>query len=299
MVSNFLEALDDIVIKKFNSQFSPVIKAAGREIYGADDCTQAVRQHHLAMQFEVLELMDLDTHIIHDTQPPHTFYNFLLLQRMWWACHKVDFHAALSRPDQPFEYNRVLVSLVLDEERVLGIVNELRDTFATIGRAPDHVRALARFEFLAVPVGLKTGNNLMNPVAMGGGDSVVPCFSQILGRPIERFHKGGSFVHDHRLFMSDAECRVALFQLDACLLKCLAGLFIVILAAAAGGVEHNANPHTTFVGVNDGIDQRRVRENKHFDVKRLPGGGNCIQKGFSGFVGKNNEITIWHGVSWF
>ena len=42
--------------------------------------------------------------------------------------------------DQPLDDDGILVALVLDKQRVLRVVNELRDALAPVGRAPDQVR---------------------------------------------------------------------------------------------------------------------------------------------------------------
>src|SRR5690349_5150240 len=95
------------------------------------------------------------------------------------AGHKMDFDAARPSANETLDDDGVLVALVLDEQRMSRLVDELRDSFAPVGRAPDQVCAQAGFEFLAVPVGVKTRNDLFDTVGVGSGDGIVAGLGQV------------------------------------------------------------------------------------------------------------------------
>ena len=79
------------------------------------------------MQFQVFEFVNLDPHVVHDAQPADAFENLLLLQTMRRARHDVDFDAARRGADQSLDDDGILVTFVLDKERVLGRINKFGD----------------------------------------------------------------------------------------------------------------------------------------------------------------------------
>ena len=100
-------------------------KLPGREIDRADDRATAVGEQHLGVELEMLELVDLDAHVIHDAKAADAFDQLFLLKGVRRARHDVDLHAAHRGADQALDDDGVLVALVLDEQRVLGLVDEL------------------------------------------------------------------------------------------------------------------------------------------------------------------------------
>lgn len=66
VVGNFLKAVHDIFALHLDRQFSPAIEAAGGKIDGAYDGVGMIGQQHFGVQFQVLQLVNFDTHIFHD-----------------------------------------------------------------------------------------------------------------------------------------------------------------------------------------------------------------------------------------
>ena len=71
------------------------------------------------------------------------------------AGHYVDFYAAVCGADQSLDDYGVLVTLILEEDGVLRVVDELRYAVAAVAGAPDQVGVFVGLEFLAVPVGFE------------------------------------------------------------------------------------------------------------------------------------------------
>ena len=65
--------------------------------------------------------------------------------------------------------------------------------------------------------------------------------------------------------MRDAELGVAVLDLDAGLFQRLAGLGILLFAAAARGIEHDLDFEPAVFGGDDGLEQIRVGKDEHFD----------------------------------
>jgi hypothetical protein len=63
------------------------------------------------------------------------------------------------RADEALDDDGILVAFVLDEEGVLGSVDEAGDAFAAVAAAPDQVGIVAGLEVLAVPVRLEAGDH--------------------------------------------------------------------------------------------------------------------------------------------
>src|SRR5882672_1807179 len=102
----------------------------------------------------MFEFVNLDPDVVHDAQAADAFDNLLLFQRMRRARHEVNFNATFPSTNETLNDDGVLVTLVLDEQRVPRLINKLGDAFAPIGRAPDQMRAQAGLELLTVPVGV-------------------------------------------------------------------------------------------------------------------------------------------------
>ena len=198
--------------------------------------------------------------------------------------------------DKPLDNDGVLVALVLDEESVFGFVDEARDALAAIAAAPDEVRVCAGLEFLAVPVGLEAGDDFIDFVLVRGDDGVVARLGEVFRLPVERLHKGDFVVHDHRLFVRDAEVGVAVLDFDAGFFQRLAGLGVFLFAAAARGIEHDLDFDPAHLRGDDGFDQIRVGEDEHFDPERFLRGVDCVDDRLSGVVGENNDGAVGHGV---
>src|SRR5947207_14964310 len=48
-------------------------RRSGSEVDRTNDGTQAVRQQHFAVQFQVFEFVNFDAHVVHNAQSAHTF----------------------------------------------------------------------------------------------------------------------------------------------------------------------------------------------------------------------------------
>ncbi len=142
------------------------------------------------------------------------------------------FHPSARRADQAFDHDHILVTLVLDEQRMSRLLDETAESVSAPG-APDQVALLA-VEFLPVPVGFEARDDLADFARVVGDDRVIASFGQILGGPVERLDERALFIHDHRLFVGDLESGVAVDDIDSSTGKLFAGVLVVLLPAAAG-----------------------------------------------------------------
>jgi hypothetical protein len=201
----------------------------------------------------------------------------------------VELHAAAGRPDQALDDHRVLVPLVLDEERVPRLVDELGDPLPPVAGAPDEAGALAGIESLPVPVGLETLDDLVHLVAVRRDHGVVAGLRQVLRRPVEGLDERGRIVHHHRLLVRQVDGGVAGDHVDARVGELLAHHLVVFLAAPAGGIEHHPHLHAATVRGDDGVHQRRVGEDEHLDPERLLGDGDRVEDGLGRVVGEDDQ----------
>src|SRR5262245_14890382 len=109
VVRDLLKTGHDLVVMDLDGEFAPVIEAAGSEVDRAHDGARTVREQHLAVEFEVFELVNLDTDVVHDAQAANALDELFLLQRVRRAGHEVDLHAAFPRADQALDDDLVLV----------------------------------------------------------------------------------------------------------------------------------------------------------------------------------------------
>lgn len=73
VVNDFAETFNDVRMMNFDGKFAAAIKAAGSEIDGADDGSGMIGEEHFAVEFEVLEFVDLNADIVHDAQLADAF----------------------------------------------------------------------------------------------------------------------------------------------------------------------------------------------------------------------------------
>ena len=92
--------------------------------------------------------MNFGPDIVHDAQTADSFDQLVLLQLVRRPRHDVNVDAPVRRPHQPLDDHRVLITLVLQPEGFLGRVDERRDAFASVVRAPDEVRFGVGLEWL-------------------------------------------------------------------------------------------------------------------------------------------------------
>src|SRR5215471_20656732 len=260
VAGHMVQALHYLLVVHFDGQLAPAVKAPRGEIDGTDDRALAVSQQHLGVELEVFERVDLNADVVENTNTTHTLDQLFLLKRVGCPGHHVDLYPTPYRTHQALDDDRVLVALVLNEQRVLCPIYKLSDTVTTIVVAPDETRLVSHIKFFSVPVGLETVDDFLHLVVMCGDDSIIACLRQVLGFPVERFHERGLVVHHHRLLVCDHERRIAVDHCDTHLLEFPARRFVLWLAATPGRIEHNPDFDPTLVCSDHGGEQRRVGE---------------------------------------
>ena len=61
--------------------------------------------------------------------------------------------------------------------------------------------------------------------------------------------------------------------------------YLLLLAITPLGIEHDANVNATPLGCDDGIEERRVGEEEHFDANGFLGLGDGFEDWLGGVVG--------------
>ena len=90
---------------------------------------------------------------------------------------------------QPFDDDRVLVTLVLQPQGVFRRIDEIGDAFAAIVGAPNELRMLAGVEFLALPVRLEARYHLVDFGLLCRDHRVIAGDGQVACFPVEGFDK--------------------------------------------------------------------------------------------------------------
>ena len=201
----------------------------------------------------------------------------------------MDLHAAARGPDEALDDYRVLVPLVLDEERMPGAIDELADPLAAEFRAPDEVRVAAGSECLSVPVGLEALDDFSHLVSMPRDDRIVARNRQVPRRPIERLDERCFIVHHHRLLVREIERGIGVLHLDARAFERLVRRLVVLLAAAAGAIEHHAYLNAAMLGADDSLQEHRCGEDEHLDPDRRRRGGDRRDDRLRRVVWKHNQ----------
>ena len=170
-----------------------------------------------------------------------------------------------------------------------GAVDERGDAIAAVSLAPDQVRVLARFEFLAAPVGVEALDDFVNLMSVGCDHRVVPGLRQILGLPVERLHEGLVVIDDHRLLVGHVVRGIAVEHVDATGEQRLSGLFIVFFATAAGGIQHDPDIYAARTSGEHCLEQLRIREHKHLYPKRFRGSFDGIHNRLCRVIGQHDQ----------
>src|SRR5712691_5705467 len=139
VLGHLVQAIDDVIVVYLDRQLAPVVEAAGGEVDRADDGRHAVGKEELAVELQVFEFVNLDAHVVQDPQPSDALDELFPVQGVRWTRHDVDLYAAARGADEALDDHRVLKPLVLDEERVPGVIDELTDSLASKLRTPDEV----------------------------------------------------------------------------------------------------------------------------------------------------------------
>ena len=238
-------------------------KLPGREVDGADDGALVVGEEQLGVELDVFELVDFDAEILQDAEAADAFDELIDLELVRRAGHDVNLDAAGIGADEVLDDGGVLVALVLEEEGVLGVVDEFADALAAVADAPDEVGVVARSELGAIPVGVEALHDLVDLVLMGGEDGVVASLGEVAGLPVQRLDEGELIVDDHGLFMGDVEVGIAVVDLYTGSFKGDAAIAILFFAVAPLRVKHDADLYATLVGRDDRLQKVWVGEDEH------------------------------------
>src|SRR5208282_6123934 len=139
MVNRLCQALNHILVSHLDGQLSATIETAGRQVDGTDDCADMVTKEHLGMKFQMFQLVNLDADVFHDSHPSNGFYELFLLELVRGTGHYVDLHPTARSPHQPLDDHRVLVTLILQKDGILCVIDKLRDAVSTVTAAPDQM----------------------------------------------------------------------------------------------------------------------------------------------------------------
>src|SRR4051794_33902273 len=116
VVGDAVEPIDDVSVPHFDCELAAGIEAAGGEVDRPDERRSAVREHHLAVKPQALELVDLNSRVVENPQPADAFHELLSLQRVRRSGHHMNPYAAPRGANQVFYDDHVLVPLVLNEQ---------------------------------------------------------------------------------------------------------------------------------------------------------------------------------------
>jgi hypothetical protein len=76
--------------------------------------------------------------------------------------------------------------------------------------------------------------------------------------------------------------------LDAGLGQDFAGRFVFLLAAAPGGIEHDAHLDVPAMGVEDSLDEAGIGKQEHLDAERAGGCVDGVDDRLSSVIGEDN-----------
>src|SRR6516164_1415863 len=197
VVRHLVQAFHHVIVPHLDRQLAPAVKATRGKINRPDDASNTVGQDHLSVQLEMLELMDLDSYVVHDAQPADTLNELLLLERVWRASHDMDLQPTARGSHQALNDNSVLIALVLNEDSVIGVVDELSETVPPVGGTPDEVRTFPRIELLPAPVGLEAVDDLLHFMTVVRHHGVVASLGEVLRCPVQRLDECLRIIHHH------------------------------------------------------------------------------------------------------
>ena len=125
------------------------------------------------MQLDAPKFADLDAKIVKRSQSANAFHELRPLQLVDRTRHDVDLDATQMRPDEMLDHRRVLVTLVLQPQRMLAVIDEFAQALATVADTPDEVEwspALKSVRFQSASKHSAISSHL---VLVRGHDSVV------------------------------------------------------------------------------------------------------------------------------
>ena len=103
LMDDAVQTVNYFIVVNFNGQLAPAVEAARSQIDRSHNRLESVGQEHLGVQFKMPELVNFDSHIIHDAQSAHALEQLLLLQLVRRSCHHMDFHSPAIGADQALD----------------------------------------------------------------------------------------------------------------------------------------------------------------------------------------------------
>src|ERR1700722_2980118 len=247
------QPIHDGGIRDLDRQLSALVEAAHADVDRSDDRRTTVRNHHLRMQLQVLELVNLDAGIMHDLKRRNSVGQTPLAERMHGPRDHAYFDAARPRPYDMLDDRWVLKAVIRDDKCVLGAVDEMSETLPPVPGTPDETGWLTGLKAPPVPIGLETRDDLRHFVPIGGTDRVVARVGEILGLPIARLLKCRLVIDDERLLVSRTGLGTAGLPAAAPAPKAPAGGNPPAKSLGSLRVHHDSHRHPSLVGFNKGI----------------------------------------------
>src|SRR3569833_30944 len=97
--------------------------------------------------------MDLDAYVVHNAEAANAFHQFIDLQGVRRRGHHMHFYAAACCAYDTLDDHQVLETFVLNEQRMLSLVDKVRDLCPAIQATPYQPGILAWGKVFTVPVG--------------------------------------------------------------------------------------------------------------------------------------------------
>jgi hypothetical protein len=124
VIEDLIDAAGDVLFSNLDSKLPTAVETAGREVVGADDGAVSIGENKLGMELDVLEL-SFDTFILKNTEAADSLAQLLLLQFVGWPSHHMDVDPSVGCPHEMFDNDGVLVTLVLEPQRMSGVIDKL------------------------------------------------------------------------------------------------------------------------------------------------------------------------------
>jgi len=154
--SNFLQTFDDVVIIELDGKFTPASKLPGARLTDPMMARASSASIILACSFRPFSLCTFAPTSFMIRRPPTPSISLSSFSECGGRDRMRTFNTARDCAHDTLDDHRILVSLVLQPQRVFGTVDEMRKTFAAVVVAPDQVFRRAGVEWRPVPVGVET-----------------------------------------------------------------------------------------------------------------------------------------------
>src|SRR6516164_7129316 len=102
--------------------------------------------------------------------------------------HYVHLNALASSMDEMLDDHGILVSFILNKQRILGLINKPDNTIPSVERTPDKMRVITGIEMLAMPIGIKAPGDFLHFMPVVGDNRVIARFGQIFRGPVQGLH---------------------------------------------------------------------------------------------------------------